>query len=129
MRLLLDSTALIDTLRARSAGDRVREHRRGGDTLFTSPINIEEVVRGLRPREVNNARRLFEGLVVVPIGRVEGWQAGTWRREFAAKGVTLSQPDCLTAAAALTAEARLITGNPRHFPMREITVEHWPAGE
>jgi hypothetical protein len=24
---------------------------------------------------------------------------------------------------------RLVTGNPTHFPMQELTIEHWPAGE
>jgi predicted nucleic acid-binding protein len=43
--------------------------------------------------------------------------------------VTLSQADCVIAAAAVDLRARLITGNPRHFPMQELTVEHWPTGE
>jgi hypothetical protein len=25
--------------------------------------------------------------------------------------------------------ARLATGNPKHFPMPELEVEHWPVGE
>jgi hypothetical protein len=54
--------------------------------------------------------------------------AGRWRRDFAAKGVTLSQADCLVAAAALSVGATLATGNPRDFPMRELAVEEWPAG-
>jgi predicted nucleic acid-binding protein len=35
----------------------------------------------------------------------------------------------LIAAAAAGVGARLITGNPKDFPMDEITVEHWPVGE
>ena len=48
---------------------------------------------------------------------------------FAARGTTLSQADCLIAAAAYATAAVLATGNPRHFPMTEIEVEHWPVGE
>ena len=44
-------------------------------------------------------------------------------------GNQLSQVDCLIAAAALAADAVLATGNPRHFPMSGIEVEHWPVGE
>ena len=43
--------------------------------------------------------------------------------------MTLSQADCLIAAAARSAAAGLATGNPAHFPMTELTVEHWPVGE
>jgi predicted nucleic acid-binding protein len=129
VRLLLDSTVLIDALRGLSATERLRNHRRAGDHFYTTAVNIEEIVRGLRPNEQDGARRLFASLRIVSLGREEGWQAGEWRREYAQRGVTLSQPDALTAAAALASEARLVTGNPRDFPMEEITVEHWPAGE
>ncbi len=64
----------------------------------------------------------------MPLREAEGRRAGAWRREFAARGVTLSQADALIAAAALAAGGRLATGNPRHFPQTELTVEHWPPG-
>lgn len=32
------------------------------------------------------------------------------------------------AAAALGIGARLVTGNPKDFPMKELEVEPWPAG-
>ena len=59
--------------------------------------------RGLRQIEQPVARRLFNGLRVAPLGAAEGIRAGTWRRELAARGVTLHQIDCLIAAAALAA--------------------------
>lgn len=128
MILVLDSTVLIDYLRGRQAGDRVDEHLRIGDTVATTAVNVEEVVRGLRTREQKGTESLFAGLVILAIGRPEGWRAGTWRRDFAARGKTLSQADCLIAAATYSAGARLATGNPRDFPMQGLAVEHWPVG-
>ena len=63
-------------------------------------------------------------------GRVwsEAQMAGAWRRRFASRGTTVSQADCLIAAAAHSVAARLVTGTPRHFPMREADVEHWRVG-
>ena len=109
--------------------ERLRSHLRVGDDACTTAVNIEEVVRGLRPSEVTRARRLFEGLVLIPFGPAEAWIAGHWRREYATRGITLFQSDCLVASAALSVEARLATGNPNDFPMQEIDVEHWPVGE
>jgi len=125
---LLDSTVLIDYLRGRPAVGRVRALRAVGDVPSTTAINVEEIVRGLRAEEADAARELFVGLDILPIGAGEGWQAGGWRREFAARGVTLWQADCLVAAAALRAGATLVTGNPKDFPMPELTVEVWPVG-
>jgi predicted nucleic acid-binding protein len=60
---------------------------------------------------------------------VEGERAGRWRRDHAREGTALSQADCLIAAAAVSVSARLATGNPKHLPMPELDVEHWPVGE
>ena len=45
------------------------------------------------------------------------------------EGVTLYQSDCLVAATAWVNDGALATGNPKDFPMRELTVEHWPVGQ
>jgi len=127
--VLLDTTVLIDVLRGRGAVGRLRGLRASGDLPVACAINVEEIVRGLRPGEEVPARSLVEGLRLAPLGDAEGWRAGAWRRDFAALGVTLSQADCLVAAAAVSIGARLATGNPKHFPMPGLTVEHWPAGE
>ena len=74
-------------------------------------------------------RSLVAGLRLAPLGDVEGWRAGEWRRNFAARGVTLAQADCLIAAAAVSIGARLATGNPKDFSMPGLAVEHRPAGE
>ena len=127
-RVLLDTTVLIDALRGRPAADRLRGLRRAGDVPFVCAINIEELVRGLSEREVPAARRLLQGLRLAPLGRSEGSMAGEWRREHALRGVTLSQADCLVAAAAVGVGAVLATGNPDDFPMPGLTLDHWPVG-
>ncbi len=128
MLRVLDSTVLIDFLRGRPAIERVRELRARGDVPATTAINVEEIVRGLRPAEVDAARRLFRGLVVLDVDAPAAWQAGTWRREFASAGVTLFQADCLVAAASQLSGGVLVTGNPEDFPMPDLRMEHWPVG-
>ena len=128
MIVLLDSTVIIDYLRGRPAVARVNGLRDRGDVPCTTAVNVEEVIRGLRPSEADAARQLFDGLRIVQLGRSEGQRAGEWRRRFASRGKTLSQADCLIAAAARAVAARLVTGNPLHFPMKEVEVEHWPVG-
>ena len=126
-RLLLDSTVLIDALRARGAAERLRSLRRRGVEPWVSAISVEEIWRGLRVEEEPAARRLVQALRLAPLGVAEGRRAGRWRREHAAKGVTLHQADCLIAASALGAGAALATANVADFPMPELEVEHWPS--
>ncbi|HEX6724842.1 MAG TPA: PIN domain-containing protein [Gaiella sp.] len=127
--VLLDTTVLIDALRGRpGTTERLARIRRDGDLPFTCAINVEEVHRGLRPAEAEAAGALFLGLRLAPLRLEEGERAGTWRRDFAERGVTLAQADCLVAAAAVGVSARLATGNVRHFPMPGLVVEEWPSG-
>ena len=127
-RLLLDTTVLIDALRGRPAAGRVAELRRSGTEPWACAISVEEIWRGLLPVEESQARRLFNGLRLAPLGAAEGRRAGSWRRSFASRGVTLHQADCLIAAAAAGIGATLATANIDDFPMLEIDVLHWPVG-
>jgi predicted nucleic acid-binding protein len=128
--VLLDTTVVVDLLRGRpGAAERLRQLRAAGDSVHVCAVNVEETVRGLRTGEFQTARQLFAGLRLVRLAEAEGWRAGEWRREHAVQGRTLSQADCLVAAAAVSLGGRLATGNPKDFPMAEVAVEHWPAGE
>jgi predicted nucleic acid-binding protein len=128
--ILLDTTVLIDLLRGRlGATTRLRVVRAAGDQPYACAINVEEVARGLRAPEVGAARTLLAGIRIVGLGEPEGWRAGEWRRDFASRGATLTQADCLVAAAAASIGGRLATGNPKDFPMAGVVVEHWPVGE
>jgi predicted nucleic acid-binding protein len=126
--VLLDSTVLIDVLRGRPVADRLLGLRATGTVPYICAVNAEEVERGLRPNEKSRAAALLAACRVAPLGVVEGALAGHWRREFAARGITLGQGDCLIAAAALGMHATIATGNPKDFPMDGVTVEHWPVG-
>jgi predicted nucleic acid-binding protein len=128
--VLLDSSVVIDLLRGRpGAAARLRALRLAGDDPYVCAITVEEITRGLRPREDDPFVELLEGLLPAPLGIPEGRLAGFWKRTLAKRGRTISQSDALIAAAAVGVGARLATGNPRDFPMKGLVVEHWPAGE
>lgn len=129
MRILLDTTVLIDALRGRPAAQRLRSMRTRGQVPWICAINAEEVMRGARDHEEPLVERFLAAMRLAPLGREEGLRAGRWRREHARAGVTLSQADCMIAAATVGIGASLATGNPKHFPIDELEVEHWPVGE
>jgi predicted nucleic acid-binding protein len=130
LALLLDTTVLIDALRGRHAAQRVRELRDAAQAPWICAVNVDEVIRGTNDDGDEEAlvARFLQGFQLAPLGRAEGEHAGCWRRDYARNGITLSQADCLIAASALGIGARLATGNPKHFPMPDLDVEHWPVG-
>lgn len=128
MALLLDTSVVIDALRARPAENRVRALVAAGEIPYICAVTAEEVQRGVRRSERAKAARVLTTFRIAPLGIVEGALAGDWRRRFAEQGITLHQADCLIAAAAVRLDAVLATGNPKDFPMEGVTVEHWPVG-
>lgn len=127
-RLVLDTTVIIDALRGTATADRVRGLRRVGVEPWSTVISVEEIWRGLRPGEESTAAALFRGLRLAPLGVTEGARAGAWRREYARRGITLHQADCLVAAAAVGIGAGLATANVDDFPMDGLVVERWESG-
>lgn len=49
-------------------------------------------------------------------------QAGTWRYDFARRGLQLSTTDTLVAATAHAHGATIVTGNASDYPMSEIAL-------
>ena len=129
MRILLDTTVLIDVLRGKPAAARLRELSATAVPPYACAVNADEIWRGTRESERAAVERLLGALREAPLGIAEGRKAGEWRQRYARDGVTLSQADCLIAAAAVSVGATLATGNPDHFPMAELSVEHWPVGK
>lgn len=88
-------------------------------------VNIAELCSGLLQHELANAHRLLHDLAYYDISPDDARQAGTYRYEFARKGVTLPLADALVASVAVGRGATLVTANTRHFPMDGLKVlEH-----
>ena len=126
--VFLDTTVLVDALRGTGAAERLRALRDSDAFTYVCAINVDELWRGARGSlQERQVARLLRGMRVVPLGAAEGERAGRWRRDFALRGMTLVQADCLIAAAAVTIGARLATANVADFPMPGLIVEDWSA--
>ncbi|MGH3939309.1 MAG: PIN domain-containing protein [Pseudonocardiaceae bacterium] len=60
--LVLDTTVLIDALRGRPAAERIRDLAAHREVLLTTVINVEEIIRGLRPNQHAAADALFTAI-------------------------------------------------------------------
>lgn len=124
MALLVDTTVLVDVLRNHEP--TVARLDAMSDPPFVSAITVEEILRGERPHERDATDALLRWLIVADVGEREARQAAAWRKDYATRGVTLSQADALIAACAHGRGATLATANVKDFPMDELQVERWP---
>jgi predicted nucleic acid-binding protein len=128
MRLLLDTSVLIDVLRSRQRRrELLAELARGGHSLATTALNVAEVFAGMRPEEQKQTEALLDVLDCYALTRTAGQLAGTLKNKWARKGRTLTLADAIVAAVALEQGCTLMTDNRKDFPMPEL--QHYPLPE
>jgi predicted nucleic acid-binding protein len=121
MKLLVDSSVLIDVLRSRNQRrSQLAELVRAGHTLATTALNVAEVYAGMRPSEEPATEAFLSALecheITAAAGRLAGKLKSTWSR----KGRTLALADMIIAAVAIERECALVTDNRKDFPMPEL---------
>jgi predicted nucleic acid-binding protein len=128
MRLLLDSSVLIDVLRSR-AGRRewLADLVSRGDTLATSALNLAEVYAGMRPEEEERTKALLNSLECYEITASVAETAGKLKRQWAKRGRPLTLADTIIAAVALEHRCPLATDNRKDFPMPELQLYELPG--
>jgi len=127
MKLMLDTSVLIDVLRGRK--DRRLLLRRligEGHSLSTTVLNVAELYVGMRSGEEARTEEFLSGLECVELrssaARLAGHLKSTWHR----KGRTLTLADTIIAAVAIEEQCVLLTDNRKDFPMRELSVYPLP---
>ena len=99
MRLLLDTSVLIDALRHRqSRRELLSELVQAGHTLATSALNVAEVYAGMRPNEAQKTEALLGVLDCYELTGRSGRRAGALKQQWAKKGRTLALADMVVVA-------------------------------
>lgn len=127
MRLLLDTSVLIDALRSRRTRRTwLAELVREGHSLETSALNIAEVYAGMRPDEEAATKAFLGALLCHSMSSSTGESAGRLKSEWARKGRTLTLADTIAAAVAMEQGCSLISDNRKDFPMPELRLYAMP---
>lgn len=127
MRLLLDTSVLLDALRPRP-GRRawLAEMVRRGYSLETSAVNVAEVYSGMHAAEERETKEFLEALLCHPLNCRTAQSAGRLRSQWSRKGKTLSVADAMVAAVAIEQGCVLATDNRKNFPMPEVQLYKLP---
>jgi len=127
MRMLLDTSVLIDALRSRRARRAwLAELVRNGHSLETSAWNVAEVYAGMRPEEEERTKVFLGALLCHPITASAGERAGRLKNQWARIGRTLTLADTMVAAIAIEQKCVLVTDNRKDFPMPQVRLYDLP---
>jgi predicted nucleic acid-binding protein len=121
MRILLDTSVLIDVLRMRHGRrELLAELTRGSNILATSVLNVAELYAGMRPEEETQTEKFLDALDCYELTTAAARLAGTLKNKYAKKGRTLTLADTIVAAIAIERGCILMTDNRKDFPMPEL---------
>jgi predicted nucleic acid-binding protein len=127
MKLLLDTTVIIDVLRDRKGRrELLADLLRTGHSLSTSVLNVAEVYGGIRPGEEGLTEAFLGGLEEYELRSQVARAAGKLRIKWAKKGRTISLADAIVAAIAIDQRCALLTDNRKDFPMPELRLHPLP---
>lgn len=121
MKILLDTSVLVDVLRARN-------NRRSllasllyeGHSLTTSVLNVAAIYAGMRSSEEAQTAEFLSGLECLELNLSAARLAGHLKNSWAKKGRTLTLSDTIVAAIAIENRCTLFTDDRKDFPMPEI---------
>jgi predicted nucleic acid-binding protein len=121
MKILLDTSVLIDVLRGRNNRRNLLANLlRDGHSLTTSVLNVAEVYAGMRPGEEAQTAEFLNGLDCLELNESGACMAGHLKNSWAQKGRTLTLADTIVAAIAIEHCCTLFTDNRKDFSMPEI---------
>jgi len=117
---LLDSDVLIWQLRDQQETVELlaKLSRRG--PLACSVVSIVEIQAGVRRGEEKKTSTLLDSLKAYDVTPAIANLAGTFIRDYRAKGITLDFVDSIIAATAVIHGLTLLTYNTKHYPMPEV---------
>ena len=85
-------------------------------------IILQEILQGFKQdKTFTKVTTYFDAFPLLPINRSDYIAAAKLRRQAAAKGITLSTPDCQIAAAAITHRCHLLTTDQDFAPIAKWT--------
>ena len=114
-RILVDTDVIINFLRGREIARNFLTSAADDSKMYISAITIAEIYAGMKKHEREETENLLESFHVVDINAETARIAGELKNKET--GQVLELDDCLIAACAISAGARLATGNIKHFPM------------
>ena len=123
MKVLLDTSVLIDILKGQPGAIEKLEELRQESTLYTSTINIYEILRGIetlpqkdRSKPINSLNSLVSNIYVLNFDLESAEAAAAIFADLRRNGTPIDEEDCLIAGVCVSnGIPSILTNDEKHF--------------
>ncbi|MFH1316730.1 MAG: PIN domain-containing protein [Candidatus Woesearchaeota archaeon] len=116
MKLILDSSFIIDLLNNKIDAFKKSKEIEEKEIIMTTSISVFETLKRIRSEsEIKNTKDFFKGIIVLELNKNAGLIAGDIFRELLKKGKEIDSEDCMIAGIALINNEAVLTRNVKHF--------------
>lgn len=119
---ILDTDIVIWIMRKENRIIKVVDNIAKKDQTGISTVTIAEIYKNIYPDEISRFDDFLRFQGIFPVSVEIAKQAGLYWQKFHKGLKNLSITDCIVAATAKDQNAKVITLNTRHFPMKDIKV-------
>lgn len=124
---LIDTDVLIDFFKKRPYALVIIESHASRHELSVSILTVAELAAGWSQKEATLfLAQLYDLVKRIPISESIAELAGSLRYQYKQKGHTISLPDAIIAATAITNGYTLVTRNIKDYPMPELHLYTFP---
>ncbi|MFH1053126.1 MAG: PIN domain-containing protein [Candidatus Woesearchaeota archaeon] len=116
MKLILDSSFIIDLLNNKIDAVKKSKEIEEKEIIMTTSISVFETLKRIRPEsEIKNTKDFFKGIIVLELNKNSGLIAGDISRELLERGKEIDSEDCMIAGIAIINNETVLTKNVKHF--------------
>ena len=121
--VIIDTDVAIDFLRGNNYAKELISELFGLNLAHLSILSVYELHAGMRENEKTATQNFVSACNVELVTMDIAIKAGELRRDYRAKGITLTSIDCLIAATAIIGKFKIATGNIKHYPDKTLISE------
>jgi len=121
--IIIDTDVAIDFLRGNNYAKELLFELFGLNLAHLSILSVYELYAGMRDSERVKTQDFINACNVELVTMDIAIKAGELRRDYRAKGITLTSIDCLIAATAIIGKFKIATRNLNHYPDKTLIVD------
>ena len=121
--VIIDTEVAIDFLKGKDYAKEFLPALLQCNSAYMRSLSVYELHAGMRDNEITKTNDFINACHIELVTMDIAIKAGEIKRNYKAKGITLTSIDCLIATTALIYKLKIATRNKNHYPDKSLLLE------